>query len=139
MQKFLFTLGLSRGTAGGVGCIVRQVFQHVQTAAAFSTCVSCRARGLVHVDGEFKVCNKFLSCCDSYLPISFIPSNIFEDRSSAFVIYFALGLCTYFCTFSNKGIKILFIMKYSYSKKYRKCNKHALAQKNTNTTMLQCK
>ena len=56
-QKSLFTLDLSRGPAGGVGYIVRQVFQQAQTAAAFSTSVHCKAYGLVHMHGEFKVCN----------------------------------------------------------------------------------
>lgn len=57
VQKCLFTLDLSRGAAGGVGFAVCQVFQQAQTVAAFSTSVYCRACGLAHMDGKFKVCN----------------------------------------------------------------------------------
>lgn len=134
-QKSLITLDLSRAAAGGVGYIVSQVFQQAQTAATFSTSVYCRARGLVHMDGEFKVCNNSGTAVTPIYP--FLSSPLFEDRISAVVIYFAVRLCTYLCSFSNKVIKILFLMKYSYPKKSRKCNKHALGQ--INTTMLSCK
>lgn len=62
-----------------------------------------------------------MSCSETYLPLSFIPSNLSEGRSSAFVIYLALSLCTYFFALSNK---ILFLMKHSYPRKCRKWNKY---------------
>lgn len=65
-----------------------------------------------------------MSCSETYLSLSFTASNLSEGRSSAFVIYLALSLCTYFFALSNKVIKILFLMKYSYPRKCRKWNKY---------------